>query len=115
VPDSLEPEDAVEEVYRSSPEPSDRGRKSLSPIPERERSEFPKRERQSSIRLRSPIKEARRRPSTPSKPTTSQLSQKSKREREMEEEEELEKRRQDMKRRMGAGGGGRLGRRRAGK
>lgn len=51
-------------------------------------------------------------PSPPHRPTPSQTSQRTKREREREEEEEVERRREEMRRRMGAGKGGRLGQRR---
>ena len=46
-------------------------------------------------------------------PTPTQSSQRSKKEREREEEELMEKRREEIKRKMGAGHGGRLNRRRA--
>lgn len=57
---------------------------------------------------------ARTRTVTPPGPTPTQTSQRTKREREREEEEALERRMEEMKRKMGSGRGGRLGRRRAG-
>jgi len=57
---------------------------------------------------------ARTRTVTPPGPTPTQTSQRTKREREREEEEALERRKEEMKRKMGSGRGGRLGRRRAG-
>jgi len=48
-------------------------------------------------------------------PTPTLTSQKTKKERELEEEQLMEKRREEIKRKMGAGHGGRLGRRRAGR
>lgn len=64
-------------------------------------------------------KPARNRTPPPDKPTPSpspvKASQKSKREKEENEEEEVEKRREEMRRRMGAGAGGKLGKRRFGR
>lgn len=113
-------EEEAEEEYHSSPAASPANtrshRKSDSPSAE-EQSLSPVKEdpntKLAPSRPKASVRSADKVSASPVKPSTTQLSQKSKREREKEEEESLEHRREEMKKRMGAGGGGRLGRRRA--
>lgn len=113
-------EEDDDEAYQSSNAPSPAHIRSHDkPIPKvaRETRSFsPEKPSSDKTKIEAgPAKQPKQPTPTPFKPSVSQSSQKSKREPEKEEEESMEKRLEEVRRKMGAGGGGRLSRRRAGR